>query len=37
MACQLMDGSGIAPDIRDRVAEMIRATREHDVSTPGPW
>ena len=34
MACQLMDGSGIAPEVRDRVADMIRATREHDASTP---
>jgi predicted metal-dependent HD superfamily phosphohydrolase len=34
MACELMEASGIAPDVAGRVADMIRATREHEVSTP---
>jgi predicted metal-dependent HD superfamily phosphohydrolase len=34
LACRLMERSGIAPDVRDRIADMIRATREHEASTP---
>jgi predicted metal-dependent HD superfamily phosphohydrolase len=29
-----MAGSGIGPEVRNRIAEMIRATREHEASTP---